>query len=656
MKKGISKNKKRFPSIVWMIGMLMIIVAPWQTSYAQKIKSQNESLLKIAESSMELGLVHLKKELRINPITIFTEHKAAFGINRDCEMHIKKISPDLIGNKHYRYQQYYKNILVEGGEYIVHEKDGIAVSVNGEIAGELAVITTPVITDQQALTVALNYLKADEYYWQNEIREKYLKAETKNSEATYFPKAELVFARIDLHDNGEAKHILAYKFIIYISKPSNDTRAIYVDALNGSIVKNLDLVITECSPTNIHTNFNGNQNICTYTDFLMSGFDMEDNTSPTVIKVFNYNDYNIYHDQDNIWTTPDELSAGSSLWAVKKSLDIYGVQFNRDGYDNDGSNINIIQNYNFGKSGGNNAEFYAPFYLNPAEIHVGFGDSVNNVLDDFNTLDIMGHEFSHGVSNSVTNWITNYSGETGALNEAFSDIMGETIEWYVTGTTDWLHGAQRIGGPGRSLIDPKDKFCPDTYHGAFWEKTADDNYGVHRNSGPMSYVFYLISQGGGGWNVVDSTTKVFTGNGCYYYISGIGIAEASRIFYQALNYLGDDSKYIRAHDYTIQAAIDLYGPCSKEAIQIAEAWRAVGIGSGSPCYDNNPVCNSNLSLPYYRSNSTFLVGGGTCIVNVVSDNPVAVSASDYVLFRPGFTAGTGTDFRAYIDACVINAP
>jgi bacillolysin len=654
MRKIISKNKKRIGLIKLMSGMLLIILAQCQTSSAQELKSQNQSLLQIAEPSIEFGLIHIKKESRINPETIFSEHKAAFGINKDSEMYFKKSSTDLAGNKHYRYQQYYKNILVESSEYIVHEKDGIAVSVNGKIANELPVNATPVITEQQALAGALNYLKADEYCWQNEIREKYLKAEAKNGEATYFPKAELVFASIDLHDNKEAKHILAYKFIIYISKPYNDTKAIYVDAENGNIVKNLDLAM-DCNRTTIQTNFNGNQYIWTYTDSFMSGFDMEDDCSPTVIKVYNVvNNDNIYHDNDNIWTTPDELSAGSSLWGIKKSLDTYGVQFNRSGYNNNDGNINIHQGAKIDGSS-NNASFTSGYGPVIAQCDIGTGTDVNNVLDDWNTLDILGHEFSHGVSDAETSW-AGVGGETGSLNEAFSDIMGETIEWYVTGTNDWLNGAQRLGGPTRSLLNPKNKSHPDTYHGFFWEKTDFDNYGVHKNSGPMDYAFYLISHGGGGWNVGDSTTNVYKGNGCYYYISGIGIVEASRIFYHALNYLGDNSLYTEACNYTIQSAIDLYGPCSKEAIQVAEAWRAVGIGSGSPCFDNNPVCNSTLSLLYYRSNSTFLVAGGSCTVNVVNSNPVAVSAHDYIQFRPGFSAAAGTDFRAYIDPCVIIAP
>jgi bacillolysin len=392
---------------------------------------------------------------------------------------------------------------------------------------------------------------------------------------------------------------------------------------------------------------------------------MEDDCTYTTLKVYDYNGYNIYQDGDNIWTIPAELSAGSSLWAVRKSYDTYLNLFNRPGWDNEEGNINIIQGYIFGAQGGNNAAFATPNGANPAEVHVGLGNNANDVHDDFNTLDILGHEFSHGVSGHETGWNWNYSGETGALNEGFSDVMAKTIEWYVTPDLfSWVWGSQRDNSTveiRRSLSDPKLYGQPDTYQGHNWVEIvatcddSNDHCGVHKNGGPFEHAFYLISDGGDGWNNGDSTDAP-AGNGCYYNISGIGIPEASRIFYHALNYLGVNSVYTDACNATIQSAVDLYGPCSNEMIQVAEAWRAVGVGTGSPCYDNNPVCNSTLSLPYYRSNSTFLVSGGTCSADVGNSNAVSISAGDYIQFRPNFNAAAGTEFKAYIDPCVITAP
>jgi hypothetical protein len=231
------------------------------------------------------------------------------------------------------------------------------------------------------------------------------------------------------------------------------------------------------------------------------------------------------------------------------------------------------------------------------------------------------------------------------------------------GQFNWVLASQRNNSNHnfrRSLSNPNQFSLPDTYHGKHWKTIeapcvdTNDNCGVHTNCGPFEHAFYLICQGGSGWNSGDSA-HASPGHGCYYNISGIGIAEAARIFYTSLNYFGVNSDYQDARNFTVQAAVDLYGPCSNEMIQVAEAWRAVGVGTGSPCYDNNPVCNSTLSLPYYRSNSTFLVAGGACMVDVGNFNPVSVSAGDYIQFLPGFNAAAGTEFKAYIDPCVIAA-
>ena len=87
-----------------------------------------------------------------------------FGISQDCEMRLKRTTVDMVGNKHYRYQQYYRGWPVESSEYIVHAKDGIAININGEITQNFPVNIDPLINEQEALSLALNYLKAKKYF------------------------------------------------------------------------------------------------------------------------------------------------------------------------------------------------------------------------------------------------------------------------------------------------------------------------------------------------------------------------------------------------------------------------------------------------------------------------------------------------------------
>ncbi len=71
-------------------------------------------------------------------------------------------------------------------------------------------------------------------------------------------------------------------------------------------------------------------------------------------------------------------------------------------------------------------------------IRMTYGDGNNTTTRALVTLDICGHELTHGVTEHSAN--LNYSNESGALNESFSDYFGETIENYSKGTNDWTNG------------------------------------------------------------------------------------------------------------------------------------------------------------------------------------------------------------------------
>src|ERR1700741_5413760 len=65
--------------------------------------------------------------------TFMTGLKAELQLNDENELKLVKSEIDRIGYKHYRFQQYYKGILVKGGEYLVHEKQGYITSANGTV-------------------------------------------------------------------------------------------------------------------------------------------------------------------------------------------------------------------------------------------------------------------------------------------------------------------------------------------------------------------------------------------------------------------------------------------------------------------------------------------------------------------------------------------
>ena len=73
----------------------------------------------------------------------------------------------------------------------------------------------------------------------------------------------------------------------------------------------------------------------------------------------------------------------------------------------------------------------------------------------FTSIGIMSHELSHGFTTQHSN--LTYDGGSGAMNEAFSDMAAQAVQYYLTGKNDWRIGAEIISDPVQAgCIDQKD--------------------------------------------------------------------------------------------------------------------------------------------------------------------------------------------------------
>ncbi|MDP5169290.1 MAG: M4 family metallopeptidase, partial [Bacteroidia bacterium] len=220
-----------------------------------------------------------------------------------------------------------------------------------------------------------------------------------------------------------------------------------------------------------------------------------------------------------------------------------------------------------------------------------YGDGNGTSYGPLVSLDITGHEIAHGVTEFSANLA--YQRESGALNESFSDIFGEMVEFNALGTNDWQMGTDiGIGGSGalRSMNNPNAFGDPDTYGGSFWTTPncgtptqSNDYCGVHSNSGVQNKWFYILAMGESGTNDLGNA----------YSVTGLGRTKAGAIAYRNLTqYLSVNSTFADARTGAIQAATDLYGAGSAEVIATTNAWYAVGVGAA---YGDNSVsyCTSN---------------------------------------------------------------
>ncbi len=201
-----------------------------------------------------------------------------------------------------------------------------------------------------------------------------------------------------------------------------------------------------------------------------------------------------------------------------------------------------------------------------------FGDGDGVVFERFTrSISVIGHELAHGVTQYSAN--LEYRGQSGALNESVSDVLGALVEQRALGQTaeeaSWLIGVglftDRVEGtalrsmraPGSAYDDDVLGRDPQPGHMVDYIETEDDNGGVHLNSGIPNRAFYLAATAIGG--------EAWRG--------------AGRVWYDALTAgtLAVDTDFVTFAQATTDAAAARFGSGSREREAVAEAWREVGV-------------------------------------------------------------------------------
>jgi thermolysin len=279
-------------------------------------------------------------------------------------------------------------------------------------------------------------------------------------------------------------------------------------------------------------------------------------------------------DSDNVWTDGALVDAHVYAGYV---YDYFYKRHGRRGLDNADIPVHSIthvfpqQDWRLYSTDTVLSYFTNAFYLGdgvmyygdglPANVRLG-GQRVNYLAG---ALDIVAHELTHGVTDYSSRLI--YQGESGALNEAFSDIMSTSVEFYFQGgRADYLGGEDAFTPGGiRSLQNPTAYGDPDHYS-IRYTGTAD-NGGVHTNSGIANHAFYLAIEGG----------RHRLGAS----VQGVGAAnrdQIERAFYRGFtSFLAPSATFSQARAATIQAARELSGAGSPAETAITQAWTAVGV-------------------------------------------------------------------------------
>lgn len=657
--------------------LLIISGIAWMCSIVN-VKAQSMALpLQITNKyqlSIEPGStrewISFRRDAPFQALTIFEQAPDLLGLREQDEFRKFSERTDAAGNKHYKFTQYVNGVRVEGIEYYTHERNGRFHLMNGDVVNNIQLSSTPSISKEQAIASALAQFPATKYMWEDPRAEAAFKQKNNNPNASLYPDPELLFVKINPRGPAIAdNYILAYRMYVFAVEP-HIAEYVYVDATTGAFIRNRSLEIS-CNPSSMATIFNGTQTVntdyrteeCGYTYTTeTSYFSIDDCTLGSEIRSYysasygawNYGDDWLLCDNDNSWTNSGSyLMVMTSLWSTRKAMNYYINVHGHESFDGSGGLIDLFSNKTYFDDDDlpycRNAN-----YTNIIDnLNFGSGnDCMPGTMDDYNTLDIVGHEFTHGVIEYAHFDALDYSDESGALNESFADIFGEMVEYYTEGgdTLSWLCGEDR--GAIRSFKNPKAFGDPDTYYGTNWATLGGtDNGGVHTNSSVQNHMFYLLSQGGSGVN----------DHGIEYQVEGIGYDHARDIAWVAMmDYLDGSDGYIIARNAWIQAAIDLFGSCSQEVISVGQAFQAAGVTEYT-AFDRASVCGTYVlsgyaDATYGIENSTMVLGDFLidCTTTINATAAVTFKSGYYIQLNPGFTALSGCNLTAYISACEIS--
>ncbi|MFE9094057.1 M4 family metallopeptidase [Streptomyces sp. NPDC007264] len=501
-----------------------------------------------------------------NATAVLRQQATLLGLSSAQGTTVRDVVVDADGGQHVRYDRTYRQLPVLGGDFVVHLAPGGSYR-GADRATRRAVsvpTTTPTVKAPRAADLAAAALRAANAgeLLKRVTAKPQLVVDALHGAPRLAWRTDAVgqdslgnpVARTVLTDARTGRQIDAWDSI---ETATGDGKSLY----GGTV----PLETTQSGSTyQLKDPTRGN----TYTG------DAENKTDLCIFGIcFSRAPATLFTDADNHWgtgTTADRSSAAvDAQYGTDETWDYYKNVHGRTGIAGDGKGSYNRVHY------GNN---YNNAFWDDSCFCMTYGDGDGTTFGPLVALDVAGHEMSHGVT-STTAALT-YSGESGGLNEATSDVFGTLVEWYANNPSDpgdYLIGERIVrSGFGEPALRYMDQPSRDGNSADCWSSSVG-NLDVHYSSGVANHFAYLLAEGSGAKTLNGVSYNSPTCNGST--VTGIGRDKLGKIWYRALTvYMTSSTNYAGARTATLNAAKDLYGAGSAEYNAVAAAWSAVNVG------------------------------------------------------------------------------
>ncbi|MFJ7179712.1 M4 family metallopeptidase [Streptomyces massasporeus] len=496
---------------------------------------------------------------------VLADRAGALGLTSVQETKVRDVVVDEDGTRHVRYDRTYHRLPVLGGDFVLHlNPDGTYRGTSRATTSALSLTSvTPKVAAPKAADLAANLLRA---------------AHLGETLRRLTAKPRLVVDAL----HGAPKLAWQTDAVAHDERGNPVGRTVLTDATTGDRIDAWDTMESASGDGKslyggtvpLETTASGSSYQLkdatrggTYTG------DAENKTDKCLLTIcLTRAPATLFTDVDNQWgtgTAADRSTvAVDAQYGTDVTWDYYKKVHGRDGIAGDGKGS--FNRVHYGKD-------YNNAFWDDNCFCMTYGDGDGKLMGPLVSLDVAGHEMSHGVT-SKTAALT-YSGESGGLNEATSDVFGTLVEFHAANAEDkgdWLIGEKVVrSGLGREALRFMDKPSKDGKSADCWNAKLGD-LDVHYSSGVGNHFAYLLAEGSGKKTLNGVAYDSPTCDGST--VTGIGRAKLGKIWYRALTvYMTSSTTYADARTATLSAAKDLYGGESTEQKAVAAAWKAVAV-------------------------------------------------------------------------------